>query len=65
MLEGLAGAGDGLEGFGERAETAVSLLASDQSLEASSRPPASQRDKGCRAACLKAWLHAQPNVIAA
>lgn len=45
MLQGLANAGDGHEGFGERAETAVSLLASDQSPEASSRPPGSQRDK--------------------
>lgn len=58
MLEGLAKAGDGHEGFGERAETAVSLLASDQSLEASSRPPGSQKDKGCNAARLKGWLHA-------
>lgn len=43
MREGLAAAGDGLEGFGERAEAAVSLLASDQSPEASGRPPGSGR----------------------
>lgn len=65
MLEGLAKAGDGHEGFGERAETAVSLLAWDQSLEASSSPPGSQDDKGCNAASLKGWLHAQFNVITA
>lgn len=58
MLEGLARAGDGHEGFGESAETAVSLLAWDQSLEASSRPPGSQKDKGCNAATLKGWLRA-------
>lgn len=42
MLEGLAKAGDGPEGFGERAETAVSLLASDQSLE---EPQASRQSE--------------------
>lgn len=65
MLEGLSKAGDGPEGFGERAETAVSLLASDQSPEASSRPPGSQKDKGCNAASLTGWLHVYFNVIAA
>lgn len=65
MPEGLAKAEDGHEGFGERAETAVSLLASDQSLEASSRPPGSQDDKGCNAASLRGWLHTYFHFITA
>lgn len=65
MREGLAEAGDGHEGVGERAETAVSLLASDRSPEACSRPPTSRKDKGCNGASLKGWLHARFNVIAA
>lgn len=44
MLEGLAEAGEGYEGAGEDgAETAVSLLALDQSLETNGRSAVSQQ----------------------